>query len=128
MSLNIKSPEAHQLAAELARLTGESMTKAVTEAIRERLERKQRDRDRDSKQGDSALERGHHRERMRAFRRQPRQQPAAGRHAPHERAEQHSNRDGRRADDELDQVEPDGFVNQRRAATGKKEDEKTRHR
>ena len=46
MSLNIKSPEAHELAAQLARLTGESMTKAVTEAIRERLERKRRDRDR----------------------------------------------------------------------------------
>jgi antitoxin VapB len=51
MSLNIKSPEAHQLAAELARLTGESMTKAVTEAvteaIRERLEREKRKRDED---------------------------------------------------------------------------------
>ena len=39
MSLNIKSPEAHELAAELARLTGESMTKAVTQALRDRLER-----------------------------------------------------------------------------------------
>ncbi len=47
MSLNIKSPEAHELAAELARLTGESMTKAVTEALRERLERKRRERDRE---------------------------------------------------------------------------------
>ena len=47
MSLNIKSAEAHELAAELARLTGESMTKAVTEAIRERLEREQRARDED---------------------------------------------------------------------------------
>jgi antitoxin VapB len=47
MSLNIKSPEAHGLAAELARLTGESMTKAVTEAIRERLEREKRKRDED---------------------------------------------------------------------------------
>ena len=45
MSLNIKSPEAHALAGELARITGESMTKAVTEAIRERLEREQRRRD-----------------------------------------------------------------------------------
>jgi antitoxin VapB len=45
MSLNIKSPEAHDMAAQLARLTGESMTKAVTEAIRERLERKRRERD-----------------------------------------------------------------------------------
>ena len=42
MSLNIKSPEAHALAAELARLTGESMTKRSREAIRERLEREQR--------------------------------------------------------------------------------------
>jgi antitoxin VapB len=45
MSLNIKSREAHRLAAELARLTGESMTKAVTEAIRDRLEREKRKRD-----------------------------------------------------------------------------------
>ena len=48
MSLNIKSREAHELAAELARLTGESMTKAVTEALRERLERKRREHDRES--------------------------------------------------------------------------------
>jgi antitoxin VapB len=47
MSLNIKSSEAHQLAMELARVTGESMTKAVTQAIRERLERKRRERDRE---------------------------------------------------------------------------------
>jgi antitoxin VapB len=47
VSLNIKSPEAHELAAQLARLTGESMTRAVTEALRERLERKRRERDRE---------------------------------------------------------------------------------
>jgi antitoxin VapB len=47
MSLNIKNPEAHELATELARLTGESMTKTVTEAIRERLEREKRKRDED---------------------------------------------------------------------------------
>jgi antitoxin VapB len=39
MSLNIKSEEAHRLAREPARLTGESMTAAVTEALRERLDR-----------------------------------------------------------------------------------------
>ena len=44
MSLNIKDPEAHRLAGELARLTGESLTKAVTEAIRERLDRERRRR------------------------------------------------------------------------------------
>ncbi|MCK6454186.1 MAG: type II toxin-antitoxin system VapB family antitoxin [Alphaproteobacteria bacterium] len=37
MSLNIKNDEAHRLASELAKLTGESMATAVTEAIRQRL-------------------------------------------------------------------------------------------
>ena len=41
MSLNIKNEEAHRLAQELAKITGESMTVAVSEAIRERLERVQ---------------------------------------------------------------------------------------
>jgi antitoxin VapB len=44
MRLHIENQEAHDLARELARLTGESMTKAVTEAIRERLERERRRR------------------------------------------------------------------------------------
>jgi antitoxin VapB len=44
LSLNIKNEEAHRLAEELARLTGESMTAAVTEAVRERLTRIQRER------------------------------------------------------------------------------------
>jgi antitoxin VapB len=39
MSLNIKNREAHRLAEELAKLTGESMTAAVTIAVRERLDR-----------------------------------------------------------------------------------------
>lgn len=38
-SLNIKTPEAHQLAKELAELTGESMATATTEALRERRDR-----------------------------------------------------------------------------------------
>jgi antitoxin VapB len=42
MSLNIKNEKTHELAQELARLTGESMTTAVSEAIRERLERVRR--------------------------------------------------------------------------------------
>jgi antitoxin VapB len=41
MSLNIKNKDAHRLAQELARLTGESLTEAVTEAVRERLQRVQ---------------------------------------------------------------------------------------
>lgn len=39
MSLNIKNAEAHRLAHQLAKLTGESMATAVTEAVRERLDR-----------------------------------------------------------------------------------------
>ena len=41
MSLNIKNPEAHELAARLAQLTGESLTLAVTQSLRERLARLQ---------------------------------------------------------------------------------------
>ncbi len=41
MSLNIKNKDAHKLAQQLARLTGESLTEAVTEAVRERLHRVQ---------------------------------------------------------------------------------------
>jgi len=48
VSLNIKSPEADALVAELARLTGESKTGAVIVALRERLERARRERDRQS--------------------------------------------------------------------------------
>ncbi len=43
--LNIKSGDGYRLAAELALLTGESLTTAVTEAIRERLEPERRARD-----------------------------------------------------------------------------------
>lgn len=44
MSLNIKDPETHKLAHDLAKQTGETMTHAVTQALRERLERVQRRR------------------------------------------------------------------------------------
>jgi len=39
MGMNIKNPEAHRLAREVAELTGESVTGAVTGSLRERLER-----------------------------------------------------------------------------------------
>ena len=42
MSLNIKNEETCRLAAELARMTGQSMTGAITAALRERLAREQR--------------------------------------------------------------------------------------
>jgi len=44
MTLNIKDPEAHELARRLAEQTGETMTRAVTEALRERLARVSRAR------------------------------------------------------------------------------------
>jgi len=39
MSMNIKNKEANQLARQLSKLTGESLTFAVTQAVRERLDR-----------------------------------------------------------------------------------------
>jgi antitoxin VapB len=42
VSLNIKDPEAHRLAQQLAEATGESMTRAVTVALREKLNRVQK--------------------------------------------------------------------------------------
>lgn len=42
MSMNIKSSEAHELAAELARLRGTTVTRAVTEALRNDLERERK--------------------------------------------------------------------------------------
>jgi antitoxin VapB len=45
--LNIKNPETRQLANELARITGKSVTEAVTEALRERLERERKSRSRE---------------------------------------------------------------------------------
>jgi antitoxin VapB len=46
MHLNIKNGEAHRLAAELAELTGESLTTAVTSALRLQLMRERRSRSR----------------------------------------------------------------------------------
>src|SRR3546814_3968166 len=42
MSLNVKDPEAHQLAQAIAQATGQSMTRVVTEALRERFARIER--------------------------------------------------------------------------------------
>jgi antitoxin VapB len=42
MGLNIKDPEAHKLAQELAEATGESMTRVVTMALKEKLARVRR--------------------------------------------------------------------------------------
>jgi len=44
VALNIRNPETERLAAELARVTGETKTEAVTKALRDRLGRVKRDR------------------------------------------------------------------------------------
>ena len=44
MGLNIKNDETRQLAGELARLTGDTMTGAITIALRERLDRERQSR------------------------------------------------------------------------------------
>jgi len=44
MSLNIKNEQTHQLARELAQLTGETMTAAITIALREKLDREKHER------------------------------------------------------------------------------------
>ncbi len=44
MALNIRNEEAENLAAKLAKLTGESKTQAVTKALRERLSRVSREK------------------------------------------------------------------------------------
>ncbi len=41
MSLNIKNPEAHQMARELAKLTGKNMTTVVIDALRTQLKQYQ---------------------------------------------------------------------------------------
>jgi antitoxin VapB len=46
MHLNIKNDDTYQLAAELASLTGETLTATVTIALRERLDRVKRRRSR----------------------------------------------------------------------------------
>ncbi len=42
MALNIRNAETEQLATELAKLTGETKTRAVTKALKERLDRETR--------------------------------------------------------------------------------------
>jgi hypothetical protein len=57
VALNIKNSEVHAIAAELARLRGVSVTKAVLDAVRHELAR-ERDRRRRSKLGEQLLEIG----------------------------------------------------------------------
>ena len=65
-------------------------------------------------------------QRMRARRQHARQQQAAEAHAAHERAEQHADRDGRRPDDQFQELEPDDFVDERGAPAADKQQQKRR--
>ena len=49
MGMNIKNEEAHELAAELANLTGRSMTAVIIEALRTELKQVRRYQDRDER-------------------------------------------------------------------------------
>lgn len=42
MSLNVKDPEAHQLAQAIAKATGQSLTGVVIEALRDKMDRLER--------------------------------------------------------------------------------------
>ena len=46
MALNIRNRRTEALAADLARLTGETKTEAITKALRDRIDRVRRDRSR----------------------------------------------------------------------------------
>ena len=52
-----------------------------------------------------------------------RQQQAAGAHAAHERPQQHAERNGGRADHQLQELEPDDLVDQRRTAAADEQHE-----
>ena len=74
---------------------------------------------------DAELEQRVHTQRMMPARHSARQPEAAEAHPAHERAEQHADRDGRRTDHELEQLEPDGLVNEgRRSAADKQEQQR----
>lgn len=56
VSLNLKNPKAHELAAELADLTGESLTTAVILALEERLQTERRKREKRKSGAERILE------------------------------------------------------------------------
>ena len=75
---------------------------------------------------DAELEDGVDLERMLLRVHVPRQQIAAEAHAAHERAEQHAERDRGRPDHQLQQLEPDDLVDQRRAAAADEQEQDER--
>ena len=63
---------------------------------------------------------------MRVGGHEARQQQAAEAHPAHERAEQHAHRHRRRSDHELEQLEPDDFVDECGAAAADKQQQERR--
>jgi hypothetical protein len=54
------------------------------------------------------------------------QRQATRAHSAHEGSQKHAQRDGGRADDELEQLEPDDFVDQSRASAADEEQDRQR--
>jgi hypothetical protein len=79
-----------------------------------------------AEQRDAEFEVGIDAQRMLARGNHARQQQAAETHAAHEGAEQDAERDRRRADDQLQQLKPDDFVNEGGAAAADEEDDQSR--
>ena len=91
-------------------------------------DQRQHEQQQHAERADAELERRIHAQRMAPRRDDSRQQQAAETHAAHERAEQHADRDRRRSDEELEQLEPDDLVDQRSGAAADEEEEEHRHR
>ncbi len=83
----------------------------------------QHPQDRYSEHADADFDQRIDLERMEARGDQIGQRQAAQAHAAHEGAEQHAERDGRRADHQLQKLEPDDLIDQRRAAASEEEHE-----
>ena len=72
---------------------------------------------------DAELEQRVHAQRMTSVRDRARQPEAAEAHPAHERAQQDADRHGRRPDHELEQLEPDGFVDESRGSAADEQEQ-----
>ena len=75
---------------------------------------------------DAKLKRRIHAQRMEPIAQKPWKKQAAQAHAAHERAEQHAQRDGSRADHKLQKLQPDNLIDQGRAAAADEEKQQQR--
>ncbi len=84
------------------------------------------EQDENADRADAELEAGVDLQRVMSRGDAPRQQDAAEAHAAHERPEQDAQRHGRRADRQLQELEPDDFINQRRTAAADEQQQQCR--